>query len=159
MRKTFLVFGSPLIGQEEINEVLDTIRSGWLGTGPKTHRFEREFAQYLGVEHGVAVSSCTAALHVSMIAAGVGPGDEVIVPAMTFCATVNAVIHTGATPVFADIRLPDMTLDPEDTRRRITARTKAIVPVHFHGRPANMTAFRAMAEASGRASTTPRKLG
>jgi len=147
MRKDFLVFGSPLIGDEEIDEVVATIRSGWLGTGPKTHRFEQEFARYLGVEHCVAVSSCTAALHVTMLAAGVGPGDEVIVPAMTFCATANAVIHAGATPVFADIRLPDMTLDPVDVARRITPRTKALLPVHFHGRPADVSALRALADA------------
>ena len=147
MRKDFLVFGSPLIGDEEIDEVVATIRSGWLGTGPKTHRFEQEFARYLGVEYCVAVSSCTAALHVTMLAAGVGPGDEVIVPAMTFCATANAVIHAGATPVFADIRLPDMTLDPVDVARRITPRTKALLPVHFHGRPADVSALRALADA------------
>ncbi len=120
MRKEFLVFGSPLIGQEEIDEVVDTIRSGWLGTGPKTIRFEKEFAEYLGVKHCIAVSSCTAALHLSMLAAGVGPGDEVIVPAMTFCSSANAVIHAGARPVFADIELPGMTLDPTDVLRKIT---------------------------------------
>jgi len=149
MRKDFLVFGSPLVGEEEIEEVVATIRSGWLGTGPKTHRFEQEFARYLGVDHCVAVSSCTAALHVAMLAAGVGPGDEVIVPAMTFCATINAVIHAGARPVFADVRLPDMTLDPEDVRRRITPRTRALLPVHFHGRPADLDAFRALADERG----------
>lgn len=149
MRTDFLVFGSPLVGEEEIDEVVATIRSGWLGTGPKTHRFEQEFARYLGVDHCVAVSSCTAALHVAMLAAGIGPGDEVIVPAMTFCATVNAVIHAGARPVFADIRLPDMTLDPDDVQRRISARTKCLLPVHFHGRSADLGAFRALADRHG----------
>ena len=149
MRKDFLVFGSPLIGDEEIDEVVATIRSGWLGTGPKTHRFEQEFASYLGAEHCIAVSSCTAALHVTMLAAGVGPGDEVIVPAMTFCATANAVIHAGAKPVFADVCLPDMTLDPADVERRITPRTKAILPVHFHGRPANLATLQALADSRG----------
>jgi dTDP-4-amino-4,6-dideoxygalactose transaminase len=149
MRKEFLVFGSPSIGPEEIAEVLDTIRSGWLGTGPKTHCFEKEFAAYLGVEHCVAVSSCTAALHLSMLAAGIGPGDEVIVPAMTFCATANAVIHAGATPVFADISLPDMTLDPVDVARKISPRTRALLPVHFHGRPAAMDQLRECASKHG----------
>jgi len=145
MRKEFLVFGSPLIGQEEIDEVVDTIRSGWLGTGPKTIRFEKEFAEYLGVKHCMAVSSCTAALHLSMLAAGVGPGDEVIVPAMTFCSSANAVIHAGARPVFADIDLPGMTLDPTDVLRKITPQTRAILPVHFHGRPADMDSLTAIA--------------
>jgi dTDP-4-amino-4,6-dideoxygalactose transaminase len=149
MRKEFLVFGSPSIGPEEIDEVLDTIRSGWLGTGPKTHCFEKEFAAYLGAEHCVAVGSCTAALHLSMLAAGIGPGDEVIVPAMTFCATANAVIHAGATPVFADISLPGMTLDPADAARKITPRTRALLPVHFHGRPADMGPLRECASKHG----------
>ncbi|MBN1128559.1 MAG: DegT/DnrJ/EryC1/StrS family aminotransferase [Chitinispirillaceae bacterium] len=145
MRNDFLIFGSPDIGREEIDEVLATIRSGWLGTGPKTQRFEQEFAGYLGAPQCVAVSSCTAALHLSMIAAGIGPGHEVIVPAMTFCATANAVIHAGATPVFVDIELHGMTIDPADVARKITPRTRAIVPVHFHGRPAAMDALRALA--------------
>jgi dTDP-4-amino-4,6-dideoxygalactose transaminase len=138
MRKEFLIYGSPAIGEEEIAEVLDTIKSGWLGTGPKTERFELEFAGYLKVKHCVAVSSCTAALHLAMLAAGIKKGDEVIVPAMTFCASANAVIHAGAIPVFADIELPGMTIDPEDVKRKITRRTKAILPVHFYGRPADI---------------------
>jgi dTDP-4-amino-4,6-dideoxygalactose transaminase len=145
MRKEFLVYGSPSIGQEEIAEVLDTIKSGWLGTGPKTARLEHEFADYLNVKHCAAVSSCTAALHLAMLAAGIKPGDEVIVPAMTFCATANAVVHAGATPVFADIELPGMTIDPADVKRKITKRTKAVLPVHFHGRPADMDALRSLA--------------
>jgi dTDP-4-amino-4,6-dideoxygalactose transaminase len=145
MRSSFLVFGAPCLGPQETDEVLDTIRSGWLGTGPKTHRFEKEFAAYLGIEHCVALGSCTAALHLSMLAAGIGPGHEVIVPAMTFCATANAVIHAGATPVFADVLPQAMTLDPADVEHRITPRTRALLPVHFHGRPADMDALRAIA--------------
>jgi dTDP-4-amino-4,6-dideoxygalactose transaminase len=145
MRKEFLVFGSPAIGPEEINEVLDTIRSGWLGTGPKTHRFEKEFAGYLNVKHCAAVSSCTAALHLSMLAAGLSHGDEVIVPTLTFCATANAVIHAGATPVFADVDGDTVTLDPADVERKITPRTRALLPVHLYGRPADMDALRALA--------------
>lgn len=149
MRSEYLVFGRPTIGEEEIAEVLDTIRSGWLGTGPKTHRFEQEFAAYVGVPHAVAVSSCTAALHLAMLAAGIGPGDEVIVPAMTFCATANAVLHSGARPVFADITLPEMTIDPRDVEQRIGPQTRAIVPVHFHGRPAPYDELRPLAERHG----------
>jgi len=149
MRKNFLVFGSPCIGQEEIDEVVATMKSGWLGTGPKTHQFEKEFAEYLGVKHCVAVSSCTAALHLSMIAAGIGPGDEVIVPSMTFCASANSVIHTGATPVFADCTIPEMVLDPVDVKRKITSRTKAILPVHFHGRPVDVDAIQKIAREHG----------
>jgi dTDP-4-amino-4,6-dideoxygalactose transaminase len=145
MRKNFLVFGSPAIGNEEIDEVLQTIRSGWLGTGPKTNRFEREFAEYLSVKHCAAVSSCTAALHLSMLAAGIGPGDEVIVPALTFCATANAVIHAGATPVFADVTDPESTIDPADVERKIGPKTRAILPVHLYGRPADMDRIRTLA--------------
>src|SRR3989344_299199 len=103
MRKDFLVFGSPLIERPEIDEVVATLESGWIGTGPKTHKFEEEFKKYVGTEHAVALNSCTAALHLSLKVLGVGLGDEVIVPAMTFAATANTVIHCGATPVFADI--------------------------------------------------------
>ncbi len=145
MRKDYLVFGQPKFEQAEIDEVVDTIRSGWVGTGPKSNEFEKKFAEYIGVPHCVAVSSCTAALHLSMLASGVGPDDEVIVPAMTFCATVNAVIHAGARPVFADISLPSMTLDPKDVLRKCTKKTKAIIPVHFHGRPADMKSLKSIA--------------
>ncbi len=146
MRKNFLVFGSPAIGQEEIDEVVATMRSGWLGTGPKTHQFEQEFASYLGVKHCLAVSSCTAALHLSMLAAGIGPGDEVIVPSMTFCASANAVIHTGARPVFVDCTMDDMVIDPQDIERKITSRTRALLPVHFHGRPVYVDEIKKIAE-------------
>lgn len=149
MRESYLVFGSPAIGEEEIAEVLATIRSGWLGTGPKTHLFERRFAEYTGSAHCVATSSCTAALHLAMLAAGIGAGDEVIVPAMTFGATANAVLHAGATPVFADVGEDDMNLDLEQVRRRISRRTRAVVPVHFHGRPVDCSGLRALADEHG----------
>ena len=112
MRNSFLVYGSPLIGAEEANEVLDSLSTGWLGTGPKVQKFEKEFALYKGVDSALAVNSCTAALHLSMVAADLGPGDEVITTPMTFCATVNAIIHTGATPVLADIDILTMNIDP-----------------------------------------------
>src|SRR3712207_5759788 len=102
-REDFLVIGAPLIGEEEIAEVVATLRGGWLGTGRKVAQFERDFAAYKGGGHPVAVNSCTAALHVSLLAAGIGPGDEVITTPLTFCATVNAIIHAGAKPVLADV--------------------------------------------------------
>jgi dTDP-4-amino-4,6-dideoxygalactose transaminase len=145
----FLVFGAPLIGEDEKREVLDCLDSGWLGTGPKVARFEREFRDYTGGSHAVAVNSCTAALHLSMIAAGVGPGDEVITTAMTFCSTVNAIIHTGARPVLADIDPLSLTIDPADIESRITGRTKAILPVHFAGRSCDMDSLCRIADRHG----------
>jgi dTDP-4-amino-4,6-dideoxygalactose transaminase len=140
-RDQFLVFGSPLIREEEIGEVLDTLRSGWLGTGPKVARFEEKFLQYTGANHAMAVNSCTAGLHVSMLVAGLKPGDEVITTPMTFCATVNSIIHTGATPVMVDCNRDTQLIDPQRIEDAITPRTKAIVPVHLCGRPCDMDAI------------------
>ena len=112
-RERFLVFGSPLIEQPEIDEVVDCLRSGWIGTGPRVTRFEEQFREYIGADHGVAMNSCTAALHLSLLALGVGPGDEVIVPSMTFVATSNAVVHAGVTPVLVDCDRRSMNVDPE----------------------------------------------
>jgi len=145
-RKSFLVFGSPAIEEDEIQEVVDSMHSGWLGTGPKVARFEADFGRYKGTPHAAAVNSCTAALHLSMLAAGLGRGDEVITTALTFCATVNAIIHTGATPVLADVDPRTMNIDPDDIARRIGPRTRAIVPVHFAGRPCDMDAILDIAE-------------
>jgi len=138
MRKDFLVFGSPLIEQEEIDEVISSMKSGWLGTGPKVAKFEEDFAKYKGARYSAAVNSCTAALHLSMLAAGLRKDDEVITTPMTFCATVNAIIHAEATPVLADIDPETMNIDPDKVEKRITKRTKAILPVHFSGRPCDM---------------------
>jgi dTDP-4-amino-4,6-dideoxygalactose transaminase len=149
VRDKFLVFGAPLIEEAEIDEVVASLRSGWLGTGPKVAHFEAAFARYLGVEHAVAVNSGTAALHLSMLAAGVGPGDEVITTALTFCATVNAIIHTGATPVLVDVDPATMNMDPDEVRARLTPRTRAIVPVHFAGRPCDMNAISEIASTRG----------
>ncbi|SVD03493.1 uncharacterized protein METZ01_LOCUS356347, partial [marine metagenome] len=149
MRENFLTFGSPEICEEEIAEVVDTLRSGWIGTGPKVGAFEEAFKQYVGAEHAIAVSSCTAALHLSMIVSGVGPGDEVITTPMTFCATANAIVHTGAKPVFVDIDPQTMNIDPDQIEAAITPATKAIIPVHFAGRPCNMQAIGAIAERHG----------
>src|SRR4029453_12580844 len=113
MRSEFLIFGQPQILQPEIDEVIDSMRREWLGTGPKVARFKQAFAAYKGVEHVVAVNSCTSGLHLSCIAAGLKPGDEVITTALTFCATVNAIIHSGATPVLADCEPDTMNLSPE----------------------------------------------
>ncbi|MGV6807379.1 MAG: DegT/DnrJ/EryC1/StrS family aminotransferase [bacterium] len=146
--KEFIVFGAPDIGSEEIEEVADSLKTGWLGTGPKVARFEQLFAEYKGVpnEQTAALNSCTAGLHVSMIAAGLGPEDEVITTAMTFCATINAIIHSGATPVLADIDPGTLNIDPVSIEEKITPRTRAIVPVHFAGRSCDMDAIMAIAE-------------
>jgi len=138
MRKNFLVFGSPRIEEDEINEVVDSLRSGWLSTGPKVGRFEALFREYTGARHALALNSCTAGLHLSMVVAGFKAGDEIITTPMTFGATANAIIHSGATPVFADISLPGMNIDPEKIEEKISPRTRAIVPVHFAGRPCPM---------------------
>lgn len=134
----FLVFGSPIIEDAEIQEVVASMKSGWLGTGPKVARFEQDFAAYKGATFAAALNSCTAALHLSILAAGIKPGDEVITTPMTFCATVNAIVHAGGTPVLADVDPKTMNIDPKEIERKITARTKAILPVHFAGRPCDM---------------------
>ena len=138
MRDSYLVFGQPRIEEAEIEEVVASLRAAWLGTGPKVAAFERLVAEYKGASHAVAVNSCTAGLHLACVALGLKPGDEVIVPAMTFCATVNAVIHAGATPVIADVDPVTFNLSPNEVERRITARTKALMPVHFAGRACDM---------------------
>src|SRR4051794_25503312 len=135
---------------EDIEAVMEVLRSGWLTMGPRTDEFEATFAAHLGIKHAVAVSSCTAALHLAYLAAGVGPGDEVIVPAMTFAATAAAALYCGATPVFADILGPhDLSLDPADVEARITERTKAVCVVHFAGYPAPVKELRALCAERG----------
>jgi len=134
MRKEYLVFGAPLIEEDEINEVVSTLRTGWIGTGPKVAKFEEKFKDYVGAKHAIAVNSCTAGLHLSILALELQPGDEVIVPTMTFVATANAVIHSGAKPVLVDCDKHNFTIDPNDVKRKITENTKAIIPVHFAGR-------------------------
>jgi dTDP-4-amino-4,6-dideoxygalactose transaminase len=146
-RPDYLVFGQPLIEEEEIREVTASLRAAWLGTGPKVAEFEKRVAAYKGVKHAVAVNSCTAGLHLSCLAMGLAPGDEVIVPAMTFCATINAVVHSGATPVLVDV-LPDtFNMDPEAVRRKISPHTRALMPVHFAGRACQMDALLEIARA------------
>jgi dTDP-4-amino-4,6-dideoxygalactose transaminase len=149
LRDNFLVFGKPMIGEEEIAEVVDSLRSGWVGTGPKVHRFETLLSDYLGAEHCRCVSSCTAALTLSLQVLGVGPGDEVLVPAMTFVASANAVEHAGATPVLIDSVPGTGLIDFDQAAAAITPRTRAIMPVHLAGRPVDMDRLDALARGHG----------
>ena len=135
--RQFIPFHIPSVGEDEIQEVVATLRSGWLTTGPRTQRFEEEFRNYVGAHHALAVNSGTAALHVALAGLGIGPGDEVITTPMTFCATVNTILQVGATPILADIG-PDGNIDPESIAERITPRTRAILPVHYGGLPCDM---------------------
>src|SRR5436190_2015753 len=137
-RETFLSFQPPAISEEEIEAVSQTLRSGWLTTGPRTAELEARMREYLEAKHVLAVSSCTAALHLSLVALGVGPGDEVITTSITWPATANVIVHTGATPVFADIREDTLNIDPARARELVNERTKAIVPVDLYGQPADL---------------------
>lgn len=138
LRNTYLPFALPSIGDEEIEEVIDTLKSGWITTGQKTKNFEDKFKTYIGCDHAVAVSSCTAALHLALVAAGVGKGDEVITTPFTFAATGEVIIYVGATPVFVDIKKDTYNIDPNKIEDAITSKTKAIIPVHFAGQPCDM---------------------
>jgi dTDP-4-amino-4,6-dideoxygalactose transaminase len=149
VRDSFLIFGSPLIGEEEIAEVVDSLRSGWVGTGPKVHRFEQRLADYVGAPECRCLSSCTAALILSLQVLGVGPGDEVLVPAMTFVASANAVEHAGATPVLVDSVPGTGLIDLEAAEAAITPRTRAIMPVHLAGRPVDMDRLAALRDRHG----------
>jgi len=141
-------FCRPSIGEEEIDEVVKTLRSGWVTTGPRTAQFEAEFRDYLGCRHALAVNSATAGMHLALAACGIGPGDEVITTPLTFCATVNVILHVGATPVLADIG-GDGNIDPQSIAERITSRTRAIIPVHLAGKPCDMRAIWTLAERHG----------
>jgi dTDP-4-amino-4,6-dideoxygalactose transaminase len=141
VRDKFLVFGTPTLGDEEIAEVVDTLRSGWIGMGPKVIRFEEQFRDYIGCRYAVAVSSCTAGLHLGLIVHDIGPGDEVITSPLTFVATANVVLHQGARPVFVDIDPHTLNMDPDRIEAAITPRTRAIIPVHFGGLSCDMDAI------------------
>jgi dTDP-4-amino-4,6-dideoxygalactose transaminase len=138
LNEDFLPLAVPDISEDDIAEVVDTLRSGWLVYGRKTQRFEEEFRKLAASEHAVAVSSCTAGMHLALLAAGVGPGDEVITTPLTFPATANVIVHTGATPVLADICADDLNIDPAAIEARITPRTKALLPVHYAGQACRM---------------------
>lgn len=149
VRKELLVFGSPALEEPEIEEVVATLRSGWIGTGPRVARFEEDVRRYVGARHALALNSCTAALHLSMIAAGLEPGDEVITTPHTFAATANAIVHANATPVFVDVDRRTQNIDPSLVEAAITPKTRAILPVHFAGRPCEMDAIMAVARRYG----------
>jgi dTDP-4-amino-4,6-dideoxygalactose transaminase len=138
-----------MLEEDEIQEVVATLRSGWLGTGPKVARFEAMFRDYTGVPHALALNSCTAALHLALVAAGVGPGDDVLVPAMTFCATANVVVHVGARPVLMDVDRASMNCTIETIEAAMTRHTKAIIPVHMAGRPCAMEQIMDLAHQRG----------
>ena len=146
----FIPVAAPVIGEREIAYVDDAVRSGWVSSiGPYIDRFEAGFAKWVGVKHAVAVANGTVALHLALHALGLGPGDEVVIPDLTFAATAHAVLQTGATPVLADVEADTFCLDPAAVERAITSRTKAILPVHLYGHPADMTALRALAAPRG----------
>ena len=149
VRETMLDFSPPVIGDEEVESVVATLRSGWLTSGPRTAELEQRFAERTGVPHAIATSSCTEALHLSLVAADIGAGDEVVTSSFTWPATVNAILHTGATPVFADVDPGTLDLDPDAARRAVTSRTRALVPVHFAGGPCDMDALGAIAAEHG----------
>jgi dTDP-4-amino-4,6-dideoxygalactose transaminase len=145
VRATLLEFSPPLLGDAEIASVVETLRSGWLTSGPRAKQLEERFAARVGVRHAIATSSCTTALHLALLASGLGEGDEVITSSFTWPATTNAIVHTGARPVFADIDPGTLNIDPAAVRRLVGPRTRAVMPVHFAGGPCNMDAIMAIA--------------
>jgi len=145
-RKDYLVFGAPKIEDDEIEEVVASLKSGWLGTGPKVAQFQDMFKEYVGAENAVALNSCTAGLHLALLVAGLKPGDEVITTPMTFCATANTIIHAGGIPVLVDCDRDTMLIDPQRIEEAVTPRTRAILPVHLCGRPCDMDAIETIAQ-------------
>lgn len=141
MRDEFLSFSPPAVGEEEVAEVAEALRSGWITTGPRVARFELEFAEMVGAEAALGVSSGTDAMQVALAALGVGPGDEVITTPMTFCSTVHVIEHVGATPVLVDVEPDTLCIDPEGVAAAVNENTKAILPVHLYGHPCDMGAL------------------
>ena len=148
VRKIIPVF-KPFMGKEEIEAVAEVLNSGWIGMGPKTEQFEKDFQSYTGAPYAISTNSCTAALHLAIRAAGIKEGDEIITSPMTFASTVEAILYNGGVPVFADIEYGTMNINPIDIEKRITSKTKAIVPVHFGGHPCNMAAINKIAADHG----------
>jgi dTDP-4-amino-4,6-dideoxygalactose transaminase len=148
-RSTLLPFYQAWLDERDIDEVVDTLRSGWLTMGPKTIRFEEAFARYVGARHAVAVNSCTSGLHLALDVAGLGPGDEVITSTYTFTSTAAVIMHLKAIPVLVDVLPGTLTMDPAEVERKITPRTRAIVPVHMAGIPCEMDALRELANRHG----------
>jgi dTDP-4-amino-4,6-dideoxygalactose transaminase len=148
-RPDFLLFSPPAIGGEEIEEVVDTLRSGWITTGPKTRQFEAEFRNRVQAPDALGLNSCTAGLHIGLLALGVRPGDEVITTPMTFCACANVIEHLGARPRFADVEPDTLNLDPAAIEAAVTPRTKAILPVHYAGHPAELDSINDIAASRG----------
>ena len=148
-RHGYLAFSPPSVGADEIAEVVDVLRSDWLSTGPKTRQFEHDFAAYLGAPGALALNSCTAGLHTALTVLGVGAGDEVVTSPMTFVATANVIEHVGAKPVLVDVEPDTLNLDPGLIEAAITPRTRAILPVHFAGHPADLAPIEAIAAARG----------
>ena len=146
VREDYIVFGKPEIGKEEIEDVVKVLKSGWLSTGPQVELFENNIKEYLGCKNAIAVNSCTAALHLSLLCSGITKGDEVIVTPMTFGATVNVIEHVGAKPVFVDIKKDSYNIDANKIQQAITSKTKAIIPVHFAGLPCDMDVINKIAK-------------
>jgi dTDP-4-amino-4,6-dideoxygalactose transaminase len=149
LRKDFLPFSIPTIEDDEINEVVDSLKSGWITTGPKVKLFEEDFKAYVGAPYAVSLNSATAGLHVALLALGIGPGDEVITTPMTFAATVNMIVRVGARPVFVDIEPGTLNMDTSAIGEKITCKTRAILPVHFAGQPCDMDIISRIAMDSG----------
>jgi dTDP-4-amino-4,6-dideoxygalactose transaminase len=149
VRGSFLPFSPPAIGPEEIAEVVDTLKSDWITTGPKTRQFEHDFAQFIGAPAALAVSSATDAMQVGLAALGVGPGDDVITTAMTFCSTVHVIEHLGARPVLVDVEPDTLCIDPGAVERAVTPRTRGVLPVHIYGHPCELDPLLDLAAARG----------
>ncbi|RJP27545.1 MAG: UDP-4-amino-4,6-dideoxy-N-acetyl-beta-L-altrosamine transaminase [Candidatus Omnitrophota bacterium] len=149
MNKKLLPYGRHSVSEEDIRAVVEVLRSDWLTTGPKIAEFEQQIAEFVGVKEGVAVNSGTAALHCAMFAAGIGPGDEVIVPPLTFAATANCILYMGGRPVFADIEPDTLLLDPAEVEKKITDKTKAVIAVDYAGQPCDYDALRAITDRHG----------
>lgn len=145
----FLPFSRPAIGDEEVNAVEQVLRSGWITTGPQNHQLEEDFCQRYGCKHAIALASATAGMHVALMALGIGPGDEVITPSQTWVSTINMITLLGAEPVMIDVDRDTLMVQPDAVKNAITAKTKAIIPVHYAGAPCDLDALRAIAKNAG----------